>query len=512
MRASHFFLIRKTIFKEVFGDKDVAYFWEACFLPMWLPLLLGLGLGMFLALLIAKEAWHFLIPVALAVPAIALFSRYPFVGVMVWMLLLPYFLNEPTRAGRAVYWILHRAMIPSALGIVILSDWLGIRRIIKKEPIQLGRAELAMVLFLGLTLANVFLLSGNPVRSLIELYDQLFVPFCMYGLIRLTAPREKDLKRFLWVAFITLVAQCAIGLLAWFAPQALPRKWINTATRGARTVGSLWTEAVYTSTLLFLALWLFQYAMNCKSKRVRHLLLAACGLAFFCVFFSFSRASWIGGLTVLVGLICSYPKTTILLTIILVMLASILGGSILADEVAFAYERLTSEAAQKSAENRVIVNNALIRMTETKPFFGWGRGDYRLHSQQFITQVGNISLSLGYGVASHNTYLTMMAELGLITFFLYIFPVGWWLMLSIKVRRRLPSRGFSSCRLLGMLWLSMLNVFIVSNFMDMGWFVFGTTLWWMALALIANLVYPYLKPDDIGAPSWARQSINPPVC
>ena len=507
--ASRLGLDRKSIIAAVLGDKGVVYFWEARFLPGWLPLLLGLGLGMFLAFLIAKEAWHFLIPVALAVPAIALFNRYPFVAVMVWMLLFPYFLNEPTRAGRAIYWMLHRAMVPSALGVVILSDWLGIRKMRKKEPIQLGRAELAMLIFLGLTLANVFLLSRDPVRSIIELYDELFVPFCMYWLIRLNAPSEKDLKRFLWVAFITLVAQCAIGLLGWFAPQMLPSRWLSSY-QGARTQGSLRAEAVYTSTLLFLALLLFQYAMNCKSKWVRYLLLAAFGLAFFGVFLSFSRASWLGVLTVFVGLIFIYPKTMVRLTIILVVLAFILGGSVLANEVAFGYERLTGQEARLSAENRVIINNALIGMTIAKPFFGWGRDNYRLYAPQFITRVGNVALSLGYGVDSHNTYLTMTAELGLIAFFLYIFPVGWWLMLSIKVGRQLPPRGFSSWRLLGVLWLLMLHMFIVTNFMDMGFFVFGTTVWWMALGLIANLVYPYLKPDDIGAPSWARQSIDPP--
>ena len=203
-----------------------------------------------------------------------------------------------------------------------------------------------------------------------------------------------------------------------------------------------------------------------------------------------------------------YPKTTIRLTIILVVLAFILGGSILANEVAFAHERLTGEEAQWSADSRVIANGALILMTKAKPFFGWGYNNYRLYNQQFITRVGNVALSLGYGVDSHNTYLTIMAELGLIAFFLYIFPVGWWLMLSIKVGRQLPPRGFSSWRLLGVLWLLMLHMFIVTNFMDM--MLFGTTVWWMALGLIANLVYPYLKPDDIGAPSWARQSIDPP--
>jgi hypothetical protein len=55
----------------------------------------------------------------------------------------------------------------------------------------------------------------------------------------------------------------------------------------------------------------------------------------------------------------------------------------------------------------------------------------------------------------------------------------------------LPRQGFWSVSLLALLWLLILDHFIVSNFMDMirfNWF--GTTIYWMALALIATLVAP----------------------
>lgn len=498
-------LNRESIVAAIFGVKDLAFFLESRFLPTWLPLLLGLGLGIFLAFLIANEAWYFSVAVALAVPAIVLLVRYPFVAVMVWMLLLPYFLSTPTATVRAVYWLLHRAMIPAALGVATLSGWLGKRR---REAIRPGRAELAMLALLGLTLVSIFLWNRNPVQSTIEFYDRLFVPFCAYWLIRVTAPSEKDLKRFLWVAVVTLVTQCAIGLLSWFAPQALPPQWIHTSL-GERTVGSLGNAAVYSSTLLFLALLLFQYAMNCRANGIRYLLVATFGLAIFCVFFSFSRASWLGCLTVLLGLILIYPKTTLRLMIIVVVLATLLGSSVLAAEVEWGYGRLTGQEARRSAESRVIVNNALVGMIRTKPFLGWGYNNHELYVQQFVTRVGDIPATLGYDISSHNSYLTIMAELGMIGLFLYIFPAGWWLMLSLKVRRRLPREGFWSWRLLAMLWLLILHMFMVNNGMDMvSYHPFGTTVWWMALGLIANMVCPYLRTDDLGASSWIQQALR----
>jgi len=492
-------LKKRPIIEAVFGDKGVAYFWEARFLPRWLPLFLGLGLGILLALLIAKESWYFLVPAVLAVPAAVLFNRYPFAAVILWMLFLPYFLYEASTAGRAMFWILHRGMIPTALGLTVLSGLLGVRR----RSIRLGRAEWTLLIFLGLAMVNILLLTRAYQSSAIALYDRLFVPFCMYVLVRLTAPRKRDLKRFLWVALITLVAQCVIGLLSWFVPQVVPSQWLNR--QGARTSGTLRNVAVYTSTLLFVGLLLIQYAMNCRSKWIRYLILGLFGLDIFCVFFSFSRGSWVGCLIILVGLILLYPKMMIRFTIVLGVLIFILGSSILAKEIAFGIERLTSEEAEESADNRVIANAALFGMIKAKPFFGWGYDSYRLYQREFIIRVGNVQASLGYGINSHNTYLTMMAELGVIVFLLYMFPVGWWLRLSIRVWRRLPSHGFLSWRLLGILWMLMLHMFIVCNFLDMNRLSFGVTVWWMALGLIANLIYPYLKPGDIGAPSWARR-------
>lgn len=453
---------------------------------------------MFLAFLIANEAWPFLIPVALVVPGAILFNRYPFVAVMIWLLVFPFFAREPSAAGRYIYWILHRAMIPTALGIAILSDWLRVK---KREPVRLGRAELAMVIFLGLALVNIFLFSRDSQQMVYNFYDRVFVPFCMYWLVRLTTPGEKDLKRLLWVASFTVVAQSTIGLLTWFAPQVLPPQWLGPL-EGERTVGTLGNPAAYTTTLIFLSLLLFQHAMHCRSGRVRAVLLLVFSSAFFCVFLSFSRGSWLGGSMVLVGLMLMYPKVVVRLTIIVTLLVYILSSSVLADQVAWAWERLTGEEGTRTAEGRMITNNASIQMIQTKPLFGWGYGNYDRYDRQFQTRVGNVAVTSDE--TSHNTYLTVMAELGLIAFLLYIFPLGWWLMLSIKAWRRLPRDGFWGWPLLAMLWLSLMHNFIVSNFMDMIRFhLWGTTLWWMALGLAANMVYPYLKPGDIGAPSWA---------
>jgi len=489
---------KKLTIAAVVGDRGWAHFWEVHFLPRWLPLLLGLGLGVFLALLIVSDAWPFPIPVVLAVPVVILFLRYPFAAVMIWLLVFPYFVQGSSVADRYAYWIIHRGMIPAVLGIVILSDWLRVR---KREPVRWGPAELAMVIFVGLAVANILLFARGLQNPVYKFFDRLFVPFCMYWLVRLIAPGEKDLKRFLWVAFVTVVSQSTIGILSWFAPQVLPVHWVHL--QGARSVGSLFIPAAYTTTLMFLSLLLFQYAMNRKSRGLRLVVLFTVSLAFFCVFLSSSRGSWLGGLAVLIGLIFIYPRVAIRLTAVLVILAYILSNSVLAGQVDWAEERLTGESGTRSAEWRVTSSRASLAMIEAKPLWGWGYGNYDLYDHRFHTRVGNVAVS--HDGTSHNAYLTIMAETGVITFLSYIFPLGWWLMSSIKTWRRLPKDGFWSWPLLAMLWLVVLDHVIVSNFMDMvRASPFGTTMWWMVLGLIGNMVDPYLKRGSIGTPSWIR--------
>src|SRR5687767_3487734 len=90
----------------------------------WAPLLVALLLGFTAALAITSSRPIAVIPLLGLIPAAILFSRQPFAAVLLWIVLFPFFVREPSVAGRVVYWLLHRMMIPGALLVVILSSWL----------------------------------------------------------------------------------------------------------------------------------------------------------------------------------------------------------------------------------------------------------------------------------------------------------------------------------------------------------------------------------------------------
>jgi O-antigen ligase len=471
---------------EIFGDKGWGYFWETRFLPRWLPLIIGLGMALVLARFIVNERWHLAIPTVFAIPAVIIFNRYPFVAIILWAFFVQLFISAPTSAERFIYWILHRGVVPGALLVVILSDWLNTSN---RKPIKLGGAELAALIFVGLIVLNIILFSFDTTRTLIQFYDLIFVPISIYWLIRMLNPSEQDLKRFLWVALFVVLVQATIGMLSWFSPASVPTQW-QSHLAGERTVGTVRNVAVYTSTLLFFSLLLLQYGVNSTSNLIRLGTLFIFGLALFCVFISFSRASWLGGIIVLTATLFLYPNIMPRFIIVLSIVTVVFAGTLLAGELAFAHERLTSEQALNSAESRVITNNASIQMIKEKPLMGWGFRNYDRFDRRFQTRVGNIAV-LNDGT-SHNTYLTIMAEQGLLGFVFYITPLFWWIFLSAKVWPRLPKHGFWSRSLLVSLWVVILHMFIVTSFMDMIRFhEFGTSIWWMTLGFIGNVVSSY---------------------
>ncbi|MDY6867095.1 MAG: O-antigen ligase family protein [Chloroflexota bacterium] len=474
---------KHSVFVKIFGGKGWNHFWKTRFLPRWLPLLLGISGGLFIGYLIGGERWYFGLPIVAVIPGFILFNRYPFAGVLLWVLILPFVASY----GNLVYYYMnktvHRAAVPAAIIIIFLLAWFRIK---EKKLVNFSWPELSMALFLGVVVVNILQTANNPKLTLVEFWDMLFSPLCMYWLIRLAAPTKRDLQRFLWIALIIVIFESVLGLLSWFSPGLVPDMW-RTNLEGERTVGTLRNVAVYTSALLLFSLLLLQYGLYSSSRWLKISTFLVFGLALFCVFISFSRASWVGGIFVLLALLILHPKAMSRFIIVFGTASVILSSTLLASEMSFAYERLTSEDARESAESRVVTNNASIEMIKHKPWLGWGFLNYDRYDRQFQRRVGNVPVR--NDGTSHNTYLTIMAELGVIAFGLYMFPVVWWLILSVKRWSRLPRDGFWSRSLVVSLWIVILHMSIVTSAMDMIRFhYFGTTLWWMTLAFIANLV------------------------
>lgn len=441
------------------------------------PIIVGLILGISVAYAAETGAWYVVPLVIIGAPMLFLIIRYPVATIPLWMLVSPLFTQTASRYGRYMFWVTQRMILPVGLGLFILSYLAKAR---KAHSMHFSLAEVTMAIFAILVPISVLITQDSVEAPLINYYDRILMPFCMYLFIRLITQRGLEIRKLIPIAFVLVGIQLAVGLLSWNFPQLIPSQWMNW--QGTRSSGTLTDPAVYSSVLIFGMGLLFHAAVNRKPGFLRSIFLITFGLGIAGIFLTLTRGSWLGGLSVLLGMLILYPKITLRIIAIVLLVAVILGGTILSNQFANASRRLTTV---NTVQSRMEVSKALITMTSIKPIFGWGYETERLYSRQFIE---NITMVDTPSLSSHNTYLTIMAEMGLVGFSLYIFPFAYWLVRSIKVLPKLPKNGFTSRFLLVVLWLIILHHFIVSNFMDMRFFPFGLTLLWLTLGLIANLV------------------------
>lgn len=443
--------------------------------PRAAALVVGGALAVGAGLLVAYGRADIALGLALAIPSVAVVLRYPFAAILIWVLVTPYFLRGLTAEISPALWAVHRLLIPAVLLIVGVYHAFNIRQ----SPFRLSGFDYAIALFAVIGLANVELLSANPARTLVEFYDKLFVPILLFWLVRAIAPRRSDLQRLVAVGAWTIVVQGTIGALAWLAPSLVPEQWLSRL--GERATGTFGGPAPYTVTIVFFALLLVHEAMSRRAEMQRFWLLAVVVGALVAVFLSLSRGSWLGAAVVLGGLCFVYPRIAARIAIGGVVLLLVLGIGPLGSELALAQQRLET---QSTVEGRIITNDAAIRMVSDRPLLGFGFSNFELFDERYKQRVGDTPLKVGG--SAHNTYLNMAAELGVPSLVLYFVPPAWLLFATLRLRVRARDRALVNWQLIAVLWLAVLDQFVVSNFLEMiHSSLWATGLWWMTLGLIA---------------------------
>jgi len=452
---------------------------------------LGLALGPLLAALITSENWRlFAVIVPLLIPIVILVNKYPFSALIIWMVVMPWFPFQGMY--KYLYFTVHRMLIPLSLGLIILFRMLRLK---EYRPIRLMPAELATVAFLVMGLISI-IVTGSHWKTVFNLQDQFLVPFAAYWLVRLSNAQEQQLRQLIPVMLLLTIAQGTIGLVSWFAPAVLPSIWISGRI-GSRTMGTFGQPAIYACILLLFLVCFYHDAMNRKKGRWRTLEIATFILVLVCVFFTFTRGAWFTGIVVLLGLLFLYPKVTGSLIAVMLPLAIVVSTGLLAGEVAHTTERLNS--TEEGGEARLVLANAGKNMFYAKPVLGWGYSRYDRYDWRFLERVGEFTPTkwqIEKGT-SHHTYLTILAEMGVVGFFFYALPIFWWLLFTFKAVLHLPKEGFWSWRLLIALWLPIVAHIMIAQDLDMRFFYYCLTLFWVNLGFIANMVQTSLYPDDL---------------
>lgn len=457
------------------------------------------------AILVSRGQWYLVLGLVLAVPAAVLLHRNPLLALGVWLLVDP-FLQEVTAGGpgRKIYWLIHRALPVLILGLIVLARLSGVTR----RRLVFGWLEVLMAGYLVASLLSIQYQSPDVLATSYHLYDRVAIPMAVYLLVRWYPPGRRSLEAAVPIFVFLLVTQVGAGVLQWAAPDLIPKAWLDRA--GSRTTGSLGSPNVYGMVALAAGAFLFHMGQTMKDPRLpRWMYSMAFGVSVMAAFVTLSRAAWLAALLAGAVMTLLYPRAARRTAAAMVGLAVVV---VLAAPVEplidRAVDRFYSEQSEESALSRLPVVIASVRMFEAKPVTGWGFGNFDLYDRQFQGRVGDLFVP-DKDHASHNLYLTILAEQGLIGIVLYLGPAVLLLVRTPAAFRRLPRDGPLGSRFLVMAWLVPAMTFVVSNFSNTK-IPFGLGVYWLALAVIAGLVMPASDRIDepevvkVLQPTWKR--------
>ncbi len=442
----------------------------------------GLVAGVVAAFLGAVGLWYVALGLLLSVPVFVLLHRYPLAAVSIWVFLAPFVVVTDSATFRQAYWLVHRLLPAATLAIVVMGPRLGVTR--RRLP-RLGWAEILIGGYVAATLLSIWFASPEPVAMTILFYDRAIAPILLYLVIRLVGISNDDARWFVPATVFLLLTQTAIGLMGWWAPAALPSAW--TVHAGERTTGTFRDPNVFGVSVLFAGLLLLHYGVVVKEKARRAWFVGLSILAFWMVFMTFSRANWIVlALVVTALMVVQRPHFHRLVLGIIPVLAVLTVLGVFSTQFEWASQRLDSAQSEESALSRLPVVYASVRMFAARPITGWGYENFDEYDRDFQAAVGDLVYP-NKDHASHNFYLTTLAEQGLIGLLLFMSPVVYWLVRTARTLPRFSRRGFVSRQLVLSLWLVLLGHVVVNNFSRMQ-VPFGLGMWWVVLGMIAALV------------------------
>lgn len=459
--------------------------------------LAGIGAGLLIALLTSGGNGLLAAMILVAIPAAVLGVRHPLAVFWLWLAVAPFLAETDGGLARRAFWVVHRGL-PLLAVIAIIGE-----RVLtpnRTRRLRFGLAEWSMLAFVVATFVSVLYTSANPTRATIVMYDRLVIPIFLFYLVRTSGLLNGRLDRLVPAATWLVITQSVIGVLSWALPSILPGAWLGRA--GERTVGSLQLPGTYSTALIFGAIILVHHALSGTVTRRRAVLdLSVATFGFFMVFMTFSRASWLAGLIAGVGLLWLYPKQmTRVFGLAIPVLALVLGAGLLTEQSDYASARL---GTTQTVSGRLPVMYAAVQMWKERPVFGFGYGNFELYDRKYQRSVNGFVPEEDR--ASHNVYLTIMAEQGTVGIVLFLIPAFVILGATRRAWPLMARDGFTGQRLVGILWFVLAGHVIVNNFANMK-STFGLGMWWVTLGLISMLVAHAHQNPQTPLPAKAKAS------
>lgn len=382
----------------------------------------SLAAGLLASVCVLFQWWMPLAAVLLGLPAALLLISEPFKALIMWLLLSPALgsyikLSLPVGIPDLTFDRLVIGCIVFALALQVMFR--------RGRLLPAGQTEKAMVLFVVLGLLDVFFRSPTRGSDFLIFLDEYGVPFLLFMVAKNLFHSHEQIQQFLRVLFLVGVYLAVYGIYQFLTRGSMVlADDIDPATLGhlieGRAVGPYASGAIYGTVLTFAFVWTlylvpFERWAGAQVCIVIGLVLMGLG-----IFFSVTRAVWVGflGALFVVQLFDrKWRKPFVLCLTALTLLVS--AAWFKRSDTSLVHARLVAE---DSVQQRLVAYKLALLMSLAKPVFGYGRGDkpFAIGRVEYLARIQSDWLELGAEIGPpHNQYVYTLVQYGLIGLIAY---------------------------------------------------------------------------------------------
>lgn len=364
----------------------------------------------------------------------------------------------------------------------------------RQKIFPLTGVEYSMFLFCFFAIVSMiwsgFIVKAGGRLRIGELLTGYIFPFSMFFIgqnIYDTAKKREDFIKFIiligaYLTFTAIFEHFRINKLIW------PKTIIDPSfgIHFGRARGPFGQAAVNGTLLGFGFLSSFYFLFDSGRRHFwKALSLVLLVLAPLALFFTYTRGPWIAAFLGFVVILMTGSKKNrkiLIAASILLCIVILSSTTFFLDDstLALAAERATAEGPVHARLNLYV---ASINMFLHHPFFGVGFGQFALYSPRYFKHVDGLSFKHKI-VSEHDTFMGILAEMGLLGIALILCIYFFILSKSIRLYRRLETHDTKGKAAVAIFWGFMAVYIINSIFIEMRYFEFVNSLFFIFAGII----------------------------
>lgn len=397
------------------------------------------------------------------------------------------------------YWIRLGAfpdLYPSRVAQILLTLFFLIQVLLgQRRAPKVSRIEITMITFMVIMCISI-ITSGQKPRWVL-LMNGYISPFLVFYFARAVIYREAQIR--IVLAFLVVLG-LYFGVMGVFEhfhmyqfvwPRFIvdPTKGDGLARLGFRVRGIFLMPVVLgcVMTMGFFVAW--HYLSRLKSIPARITQLALLAVTPSTIFFTETRSVYVGFLGALLVVAAKGRKLRPL------ALGMLLAGMV---GVFLNWDNLSTEDRDKGGMGTMNTVHARVNLAYeafdvfmASPFFGCGFKNFEEEAKKYrrprdVPFFGLIDVGMTHGSYSHNVFLTILAEQGILGIVPYVLIIWFIFQASRRAYRVLPSEGLVSRELAVGIWAAMAAFFINALFMEMRQFEYINVLLFFLMGLLVG--------------------------